>query len=90
MAHTQTQAQAQAPAPVETESDRERFVLVARYKKARAIAKHLLTLGATAETAAELGRLELGRQLSATTAGTRVPSEVTWALVIELVREVRP
>jgi hypothetical protein len=78
---TDTAAEVDAQAP---------YVLVARYKKARLIAKSLLALGATAESAAHLGKFEDGRRLAAAAAGTHVPSPVTWMLVVELVREVRP
>lgn len=73
-----------------TLEERAPHVLVARYRKARAIAKHILGLGATAEVATQLGQYELGRQLAAQAADVNVPSETTWALVVELVREVRP
>lgn len=75
---------------VQTEDPRAAYILVARYKKARAIAQRLLALGANAETAAIVGSTEVGRALAATAAGVNVPSETSWALVVELVREVRP
>jgi len=74
----------------EVDEARAPFVLVARYRKARAIAKRLLALGADKTTAAQLGETELGRTLAAQAVGVNVPSEVTWALVVELVSEVRP
>lgn len=79
------------PASAAVEDDRATHILVARYRKARKIANHLTLLeGASAASVAALGEQELGRVLAAQAAGTRVPSETTWALVVELVREVRP
>lgn len=83
------------PPPLAESGDdaREGHVLVARYRKARVLADYLAQYveTANAETAAQsvavLGQAEVGRQLAAQAAGTRVPSEVTWALVVELVRE---
>jgi len=74
----------------EVDEARAPFVLVARYRKARAIAKRLLALGADKTAATQLGATELGRTLAAQAVGVNVPSEVTWALVVELVSEVRP
>ena len=74
----------------ELDDAREPYKLVARYKKAKAIAHLLLANGATASSAAVLGAIDIGRSLAALAAGQHTPSEVTWALVVEMVREVRP
>lgn len=76
--------------PANTDDERAPHVLIARYRKARAIAHVLLSNGANEATAFELGKTELGRQLAALAASQHVPSETTWALVVEMVREVRP
>lgn len=87
----QRRAEFAAAQPVEFVKDvRDRHVLVARYRKARAIAKVLLASGGNVESATQLGTFELGRSLAAKAADVNVPSETTWALVVELVREVRP
>lgn len=76
----------QTPAP--WAADDNPFKLVARYRKARKIADALRTLpGATTENVATLGASETVRAMAARLANTNVPSEVTWALVVELVRE---
>lgn len=72
------------------DDERAPHVLVARYRKARAVATTLLQHGATAAQVEELGKMDIGRALAAQAAGTRIPSTTTWALVVELVREVRP
>lgn len=63
--------------------------LVARYRKARKIATTLRRLqpGVAYEDAVVLGTTEVGRTLAAEAAGTRIPSEVTWALVVEILRD---
>jgi hypothetical protein len=38
----------------------------------------------------ELGKSDLGMRLAAEAAGANTPSLTTWALIVELVREVRP
>lgn len=79
------------PLPPTVEDERAPHVLVARYRKARKLANALTLLeGANAASVADLGAQELGRVLAAQVAGVNVPSETTWALVVELVREVRP
>ncbi len=85
-----TQAAPPPVLPADQDAVREQRILVARYRKARAIAKMLLANGGGVESVTQLGQYELGRQLAAQAAGTNVPSETTWALVVELVREVRP
>lgn len=68
----------------------EQMILVNRYRKARKIASKLLAHGADADAVIELGKSHLGMRLAAEAAGANTPSTTTWALVIELVREVRP
>lgn len=77
------------PADVQRDVQAER-ILVNRYRKARKCAQVLLALGADAATADQLGSTEIGRALTAKAADCNTPSPTTWALVIELVREVRP
>lgn len=88
--HAVSAPQLHAGADEADEDEREPHVLLARYRKARRVAKVLIQHGATAESALELGKTELGRTMAAQVAGTRVPSKVTWPLVVELVSEVRP
>jgi hypothetical protein len=66
------------------------FKLVARYRKARAIATalHALPNGFAVADVEGIGASLEGRELAAKVAGTNVPSETTWALVVELYREV--
>lgn len=73
---------------LERMQDAEPFKLVARYRKARKIANFLVLTGVSVEDVAALGTSSLGRQLVAEKIGGHVPSETTWALVTELVREV--
>ena len=86
MAHSSA---SQAPAIAPVEDDRAPFILVARYRKARAIAKALLALGASKDDAIALGATEVGRTLAAKAANVNAPSPTSWALVVELVGEVR-
>ena len=72
--------------PVQDKDDNP-FKLVARYRKARAIALTLVRHGATVESIEALGALDGGRKLAAEAAGVLVPSVTTWALVVELARE---
>ena len=65
------------------------MILVNRYRKARKCANVLLSNGANATQAAALGTTLIGRTLTANAAATHIPSETTWALIVELVREVR-
>jgi hypothetical protein len=78
-----------AAAPVDLHDDDNPHKLVARYRKARKIAVLLLAHGANAEAAESLNS-DIGRKVAAQAADVNVPSETTWALVVELVREVRP
>lgn len=71
-------------------SERDPHVLVARYRKARRCANALLANGADVTSTEQLGQSELGRKLTAQVAHCNTPSETTWALVVELVREVKP
>ena len=87
MAHSSA---SQAPALAPVEDDRAPHILVARYRKARAVAKTLLALGASKDDAIALGETEVGRALAAKAADVNVPSTTSWALVVELVAEVRP
>lgn len=81
-------AAAAAEAP-ERDVQAER-ILVNRYRKARKCANALLAAGAPASQVEELGKSDLGRKLTAQVAQCNTPSPTTWALVVELVREVRP
>lgn len=65
-------------------------MLVARYRKARKCAQALLASGADSASARSVGSTLVGRTLTAKAADCNVPSETTWALVVELVHEVRP
>lgn len=60
-----------------------KFEAAARTAKASKMANVLIAHGADAETAAALPLR--GRRLVAELAGCRVPSETTWALVVEMV-----
>jgi hypothetical protein len=79
-----------APEVVPPPVDDNPHKLVARYRKARRIAQAIIDAGGDADATLTVGQTELGRTLAARVAGTHVPSEVTWALVFELVREQRP
>lgn len=61
-----------------------KFEAAARTAKASKMANVLIAHGADAETVAALPRK--GRAMTAQLAGCRVPSETTWALVVEMVR----
>lgn len=63
--------------------------LVARYRKAKKIAKALrhAVPGVTHQDAEDLGSTEIGRELAGAVAHTNVPSDVTWALVVEMLRD---
>lgn len=65
----------------------EACILTARYRKAKKLAVMLIGSGASAEDVKTLGSTEIGRQLAAKAVGGNVPSEVTWALVNEMVQE---
>jgi hypothetical protein len=75
------------PLPVVPQGDDNPHVLVARYRKARKLANTMVSEGFTADETASITHNEPARKLAAKLAGTNVPSEVTWALVVELVRE---
>ncbi len=78
-------------APAAAHADTNTHRLVARYRKARKISNHLVMLqGADVASVENLGTSELGRTLAAQAAGVNVPSEMTWALVVEMVRESYP
>jgi len=78
------------PADVPDADVQAERILVARYRKSRKCAQVLLSLGADAGSAIDIGRTTVGRALVAKAAETHVPSTTSWALVVELVREVRP
>lgn len=61
-----------------------KFEVVARNTKAAKMASVLIAHHADAETAAALPAA--GRQVVAELAGCRIPSETTWALVVEMVQ----
>lgn len=61
-----------------------KFEAAARTAKASKMANVLIAHGSDAETAAALP--VRGRRMVAELAGCRVPSETTWALVVEMVR----
>ena len=65
------------------------MILVNRYRKARKLSQVLLGLGCTAAQAEQIGSAHVGRALTAKAADCNAPSQTTWALVVELVREVR-
>ncbi len=60
------------------------FEAAARTAKASKMASVLIAHGANPETAADLPMK--GRMVTAELAGTRAPSETTWALVVEMVQ----
>jgi hypothetical protein len=60
-----------------------KFEAAARTAKASKMANVLIAHGSDAETAAALPAR--GRMMVAELAGCRVPSETTWALVVEMV-----
>lgn len=63
------------------------YKLVARYRKARRIADKIHGIDASLE---DLRDADLAtRALAAQLAGTHIPSECTWALVVELITERR-
>lgn len=64
--------------------------LIARYKKAKKLALALVQHGADGESAVKLGETLVGRSLAAKAVGGHVPSDVTWALVVEMVKEINP
>lgn len=68
--------------PVTT--DDNPFKLVARYKKARKIADHLLSLGVTDVTPEPTEEM---LELAGLASETNKPSLTTWALVAHLVKE---
>lgn len=61
-----------------------KFEAAARTAKASKMANVLIAHGADAETVAALPAK--GRRMVAELAGTRLPSEETWALIVEMVR----
>ena len=65
------------------------YRLVARYRKARKIADALYKLEVPTDAFAASSDNTALRTLAAQVAGTNVPSETTWALVVELITEKR-